>query len=116
MILSVEALAARIPDGAHLAIPVDFNAFFSGAAMEVTRHLVRSSRRGLRLLVMPSNGMQADILIGAGCVSEIECGAMLMPELGTPPRFAEAMRTGQLEVRDSTCPVIFHGVSSFSVQ
>lgn len=112
MIVSVEELAARIPDGAHLAIPVDFNAFFSGAAMEVTRHLVRKGRRGLRLLVMPSNGMQADILIGAGCVSEIECGAMLMPELGTPPRFVEAMRTGQLKVRDSTCPVIFHGLGA----
>ena len=112
MMLAVEELAARIPDAAHLAMPVDFNAFFSGAAMEVTRHLVRAGRRNLRLLVMPSNGMQADILIGAGCVCELECGAMLMPELGTPPRFSEAMRTGRLKVQDSTCPVIFHGLGA----
>ncbi|MEJ8840012.1 CoA transferase subunit A [Ramlibacter sp. AN1133] len=110
--ISVEELASRIPDGAHLAVPVDFNAFFSGAAMEVTRHLIRAGRRNLRLLVMPSNGMQADILIGAGCVSELECGAMLMPELGTPPRFSEAMRTGRLQMRESTCPVIFHGLGA----
>jgi len=112
MMVSIEELAARIVDGTHLAIPVDFNAFFSGAAMEVTRHLVRAGRRKLRLLVMPSNGMQADILIGAGCVSELEAGAMLMPELGTPPRFSDAMRSGRLQVRDSTCPAIFHGLGA----
>lgn len=110
--ITVEELVARIPDGTHLAIPVDFNAFFSGAAMEVTRRLVGEGRRNLRLLVMPSGGMQADILIGSGCVSEIECGAMLMPELGTPPRFSEGMRTGRLKVHDSTCPVIFHGLGA----
>jgi glutaconate CoA-transferase subunit A len=112
VIVTSEELAARIPDGAHLAIPVDFNAFFSGAAMEVTRRLIHAGRRGLRLLVMPSNGMQADILIGAGCVAELECGAMLMPELGTPPRFSEAMRAGRIQVHDSTCPVIFHGLGA----
>jgi glutaconate CoA-transferase subunit A len=110
--ITIDELVERIPDGTHLAIPVDFNAFFSGAAMEVTRRLVKLGRRNLRLLVMPSNGMQADILIGAGCVSEIECGAMLMPELGTPPRFSEAMRNGRLKVRDSTCPVIFNGLAA----
>ncbi|MGE0798846.1 MAG: CoA transferase subunit A [Lautropia sp.] len=112
MICGIDELVGRIPDGAHLAIPVDFNAFFSGAAMEVTRRLIRAGRRDLRLLTVPSNGMQADILIGAGCVREIECGAMLMPELGTPPRFSEGMRTGRLLVRDSTCPVIFHGLGA----
>lgn len=110
--ITIDELVARIPDGTHLAIPADFNAFFSGAAMEVTRRLVRAGRRQLRLLVVPSNGMQADILIGAGCVSELECGAMLMPELGTPPRFSAAMRAGRLKVHDSTCPVIFHGLAA----
>jgi glutaconate CoA-transferase subunit A len=111
-VVTLDALVARIVDGTHLAIPVDFNAFFSGAAMEVTRRLIRAGRRDLRLLCVPSNGLQADILIGAGCVAEIEAGAMLMPELGTPPRFVAATRAGRVRSKDTTCPAIFHGLGA----
>ena len=39
--LSLEALAALIPDGAHVAIPPDY----SGVAMAVTRAAQRKPRR-----------------------------------------------------------------------
>ena len=44
-----EALAARIPDGALLALPPDY----SLVAMEVVRALIRKKARNLRLLGVP---------------------------------------------------------------
>ena len=60
--LSLEALAALIPDGADVAIPPDY----SGVAMAVTRALIRRGIRGLRLLGVPTTGLKADLLIEIG--------------------------------------------------
>jgi glutaconate CoA-transferase subunit A len=97
-----EALAASIPDGALLAMPPDY----SMPAMEVVRALVRRKAKRLRLLGVPVLGLCADLLIGAGCVAEIETSAVSLGEAGLAPRFGEAAETGALKVRDATCPVI----------
>jgi glutaconate CoA-transferase, subunit A len=62
---TVDELVASIEPGMLLAIPKDE----SGAAMEATRALIRRGVRDLRLLCVPVCGMQADLLIGAGCVA-----------------------------------------------
>ena len=46
---NVDELAARIPDGALLALPPDY----SLVAMEVVRALIRRKARNLRLLGVP---------------------------------------------------------------
>jgi len=51
-------------------------------------------------------GFSADLLIGAGCVAEIETSAVSLGEAGLAPRFTEAAQNGEIEIRDATCPAI----------
>jgi glutaconate CoA-transferase subunit A len=101
--VSIETLAAEIPDGALLAIPKDS----SGAAMAATREIVRRGVRGLHLVCVPVGGLQADILIGAGAVATIETSAVTLGEFGTAPRFNAAAREGSIRIQDATCPAIY---------
>jgi glutaconate CoA-transferase subunit A len=95
-------LAAAVPDGALLALPPDY----SLVAMEVVRELIRKKSRNLRLLGVPILGLSADLLIGAGCVAEVETSAVSLGEAGLAPRFTEAVEKGELQVKDATCPAI----------
>ena len=95
-------LAALIEDGALLALPPDY----SMPAMEVVKALIRREARGLRLLGVPVLGMCADLLIGAGCVAEVETSAVSLGEAGLAPRFTEAVEKNLIKVKDATCPAV----------
>ena len=95
-------LAARVPDGALLAIPPD-NSLTPAA---FARALVRRGVRGLRLLGVPVSGNVCDLLIGAGCVASLQTSAASIGETGLAPRFARALAAGTLQVTDATCPAI----------
>ena len=97
-----DAIAAAIPNGALLALPADN----SIPTMAVVRALIRRRAAGLRLLGVPTLGMGADLLIGAGCVEAIETSAVSLGEAGPAPRFTEAAQSGALRVQDATCPMI----------
>jgi glutaconate CoA-transferase subunit A len=97
-----EAIAAAIPDGALIGLPPDH----SLPAMEVVRALIRRRARGLKLLGVPVLGFSADLLIGAGCVAEVETSAVSLGEAGLAPRFTEAAQKGEIRIRDATCPAI----------
>jgi len=99
-----DAIAREIPDGALVALPPDY----SLPAMEVVRALVRRKARRLKLLGVPVLGLCADLLIGAGCVAEVETSAVSLGEAGLAPRFTEAAERGEIAVRDATCPMV-HG-------
>ena len=103
-----DALAAQIPDGALLAMPPDY----SLPAMAVVRALVRRRARKLKLLGVPVLGLCADLLIGAGCVAEVETSAVSLGEAGLAPRFTEAVERGEIVVRDATCPMIHSGLQA----
>ncbi len=100
---SPEDLAAAIPDGALLGLPKED----AGASMAVARALVRRGARDLRLLTVPVGSMQTDMLIGAGCVAEIETSGVSLGEFGPAPRFREAVERGRIAIRDATCPAIY---------
>lgn len=85
-----------------VAIPPDY----SGVAMAATRALIQRGARDLRLIAVPTSGMQADVLIGAGCVAELEAAAVSLGESGPAPRFNAAVVGGRLRMRDTTCPAI----------
>jgi hypothetical protein len=55
--------------------------------------------RRLHLVALPTSSLQADLLIGAGCVESIETSAVSLGEFGPAPRFtarmAGAIRSGQ---------------------
>lgn len=97
-----EAIAAQIPDGALIAMPPDY----SLPAMEVVRALIRRRAKGLRLLGVPVLGLCGDMLIGAGCVVEVESSAVSLGEAGMAPRFTEAVERGEITVKDATCPMV----------
>jgi glutaconate CoA-transferase subunit A len=99
---SVASLVAAIPDGALLALPKDE----SGAPCEAVREIVRQRRQRLRLLCVPACGFHADLLIGAGCVDEVEFGGIVVGELGVGQRFQAAVRAGTLRLKDSSCPAL----------
>ena len=106
--LPVAALAECVTDGCRLAIPPDY----SGCAMTAVRELLRRPVRDLRLLGVPQAGLQADLLVGAGCVAELEAAAVSLGEHGGAPRFNAAVRAGTLAMLDSTCPVIHAGLQA----
>jgi glutaconate CoA-transferase subunit A len=100
--LTIDELAARVPDGALLALPPDNS--LSPAAF--ARALVRRRVRGLRLLGVPVSGYVTDLLIGAGCVASVQTSAVTLGEAGTAPRFVAAVAAGSIDVIDATCPAI----------
>jgi glutaconate CoA-transferase subunit A len=97
-----DALAATVPDGALLALPPDN----SLPSVALARALVRRGAKGLRLLGVPVSGFATDLLIGAGCVTEVETSAVSLGEAGFAPRFTAALKAGAITVRDATCPAI----------
>lgn len=101
--LPLEALAARVPDGATLAIVKDD----SGPALALTRALLRRRVRDLHLVTVPIAGLQADVLIGAGAVRSVETSGISLGEFGPAPRFTDAVKAGRLQVIDATCPAIY---------
>lgn len=101
-IVSLDALAAQVPDGALLAVPPDY----SGVAMAATRALIRRGVKRLHLVAVPTSGLQAELLIGAGCVETIEAAAVTLGEAGPAPRFSAAVKNGAVRIRDATCPAI----------
>jgi len=72
----------------------------------LARTLIRRGARRLRLLGVPVSGFATDLLIGAGCVAEVETSAVSLGEAGFAPRFSAAVKAGTIRVRDATCPAI----------
>src|SRR5476649_1531823 len=96
-----EALAS-IADGCVLAVPREN----SGVAMAATRALIRRGVKRLELIALPTSSLQADLLIGAGCVASIETSAVSLGEFGPAPRFTAAVIAGAIKMKDATCPAL----------
>jgi glutaconate CoA-transferase, subunit A len=95
-------LAAAVPDGAKLVVPSDN----CGVAMAATRELVRRGVRGLHLVCVPTSGLQAEILVGAGAIATLETSAVTLGEFGPAHRFIDALRKRRIRILDSTCPAV----------
>src|SRR6202047_3799842 len=91
-----------ITDGGMLAVPRET----SGAAMAATRALIRRGVRRLHLVALPTSTLQADLLIGAGCVETLETSAVSLGEFGAAPRFTAAVTAGAIRMKDATCPAL----------
>jgi len=105
---SVEELAARVPDGAKIAIVKDE----SGAPMEMVRALIRRGARDLQLITIPTGGFSAELLIGAGCVRSVETSGISLGEVGGAPQFANAIKSGSLAIKDATCPAVYSALQA----
>ena len=68
--------------------------------------------RDLHIVSVPQGGFQVDMLIGAGCVARIEAAAVTLGEYGLAPRFTAAIKAGEIEMWDATCPAIHAGLQA----
>ncbi len=96
-----EALAC-ITDGCLLVVPREV----SGVPMAATRALVRRGIKRLHLVALPTSSLQADLLIGAGCIETLETSAVSLGEFGPAPRFSAAITGGTITMKDATCPAL----------
>ena len=96
-----EALAP-ITDGCVLAVAREV----SGVAMAATRALIRRGIKRLSLIALPTSSLQADLLVGAGCIETLETSAVSLGEFGPAPRFTAAVKSGTIRMHDTTCPAL----------
>src|SRR5215470_3738200 len=99
---TLEDALAAIGDGCMLAISREV----AGVSMAATRALIRRPVAQLRLVALPTSSLQADLLIGAGCVATLETSAVSLGELGPAPRFTAAVTAGTIRMLDATCPAL----------
>ena len=99
---SLDDALVPITDGCVLAVPRES----SGVAMAATRALIRRGIKRLTLIALPTSSLQADLLIGAGCVETLETSAVSMGEFGAAPRFTAAILQGAIRMKDATCPAL----------
>ncbi len=99
---SLDDALAPIKDGCVLAVPRES----TGVAMAATRALIRRGIKRLSLIALPTSSLQADLLIGAGCVETIETSAVSLGEFGAAPRFTAAILAGSIRMKDATCPAL----------
>ncbi|WP_340109441.1 CoA transferase subunit A [Pikeienuella sp. HZG-20] len=95
-------LAALVPDGAMIAV-----AKAPLAPFALARALIRRGARDLHLVTVPTAGMVADLLIGAGVVGTVETSGVSLGEFGPAPRFAKAVKSGAIRIKDATCPAVY---------
>jgi glutaconate CoA-transferase subunit A len=99
---SIEEALTPIGDGCLLVVPREV----SGVPMAATRALMRRGVKRLHLLALPTSSLQADLLIGAGCVETLETSAVSLGEFGPAPRFSAAITAGTIRMKDATCPAL----------
>src|ERR1700749_1637030 len=99
---SLDDALAPITDGSVLAVPRES----SGVAMAATRALIRRGIKRLHLIALPTSSLQADLLIGAGCIETLETSAVSLGEFGLAPRFTAAILAGAIKMKDATCPAL----------
>jgi glutaconate CoA-transferase subunit A len=99
---TLDEAIAPIADGCMLAVPRET----SGGAMAATRALIRRGVKRLHLVALPTSTLQADLLIGAGCIETLETSAVSLGEFGPAPRFTSAILNGAIRMLDATCPAL----------
>jgi glutaconate CoA-transferase subunit A len=102
IVQTLDEALAPITDGCVLAVAREV----SGVAMEATRALIRRGVKRLTLIALPTSSVQADLLIGAGCIETLETSAVSLGELGPAPRFTAAVTAGTIRMLDTTCPAL----------
>ncbi len=102
LLSSPDAIAAMVPDGATVAVSKEP---LSPIALALA--LVRRGAKDLHLVTVPTASVIADLLIGAGAVRLVETSGVSLGEFGPAPRFAHAVKTGAIDIRDATCPAVY---------
>jgi len=107
-LVDLDQLAEEISNGCMLVVPADYG----GTSMATARALIRRGAKDLHLVGGPPSGLFADMLIGAGCVSSLDCPGVSLGDFGLAPRFRDAVQSGRISIKDSSCPAFHAGISA----
>ncbi len=95
--ISLAEAARLVADGATVALAGNVDM----SPIGLVRELIRQGRRGLRLVLVPSGGLAADLLIGAGAAASAEFGSLHLGEYGVAPAFKRLVEAGRFRPLDS---------------
>lgn len=96
---SLDAAAAEVHDGMLLGMTT---ATVDNAPMAFLRALVRRRVQQLRLVTLTGGGFNADLLLGAGSVTEYETCSCTLGSYGAAPNFQRAIKAGLITMKDNT--------------
>lgn len=88
-----ELLREWLADGDLLALG---GLFKQGRPMSLVRELIRSGRKGLKLISSPGSGFDVDLMIAAGCVAETYLPAVTLEDRMCPS-FRDAVEAGRIK-------------------
>jgi glutaconate CoA-transferase subunit A len=95
-LISLSEAAALVKDGSSIVCP-SFG--YEKVSFAFIRELVRQQKKGLYLYGSGMN-VDADILIGAGCIATAEIGHIGFENIGLAPCFRRAAESQRLKVED----------------
>jgi glutaconate CoA-transferase subunit A len=97
-IVSMAEAAALVRDGDRIT----YVGYMKLEPVAFFHELLRQGRRDLRLVLAPSSGFVADLLIGAGALAEVEFSSLSFMEYGFAPNFRRHAEAGTLNYREHT--------------
>lgn len=99
ILTSLEEAVSRIEDGDVVGVG-GFN--FQNKAMAAVREIVRQGKKDLTLICGAPSSIDADILVGAGCVREIIVQSVSLERFGpVGPGFRRRAQAGEIKVVDA---------------
>ena len=106
-IMSLEEMAALVPDGASLALG---GSFLHRGPFAFVRELIRQGRKRLEV-VKQSPGYDLDILCRAGCVGKARAGIVAMEgNFGLAPWYRRAVEKKQIALEEHACATLTAGL------
>jgi glutaconate CoA-transferase subunit A len=106
-VTTLSEMAARVPDGASLALG---GSFLHRGPFAFVRELIRQGRRGLEI-VKQSPGYDLDILCRAGCVAKARAGIVAMEgNFGLAPWYRRAVERREIALEEHACMTLTAGL------
>lgn len=106
--MSLGQLASSIPDNSKLVLPKDD----TGVSVAAVLALIQRGVGNLHLVCLPTSGLPAELLLGAGCVKTLETSAITLGEYGAAPQFMRIAKDGSTALVDATCPAVYAGMQA----
>ena len=105
--VSIEALAALVPDGASIALG---GSFLHRGPFAFVRELIRQRKKDLEI-IKQSPGYDIDILCRAGAVGKVRAGIVAMEgNFGLAPFYRRAIEQGEVRLEEHACASLTAGL------
>jgi glutaconate CoA-transferase subunit A len=107
-IININTISEMVKNGDRLAIG---GTWLDRKPMQMIRELVRSKKKDLELIV-PIGGIDADMLLGAGCAKGIHFSYISLDIYGSAQNFRRAIERREVECREYSALSILLGLQA----